>query len=120
MGLQWAYDSDDDAIDGDELAADHQAADEALEAFDDQRTTWSAEQKAVSGVCVAVSQSKANQFAALAARVGAHGIGEPQFVEQRSDAVRSSRLRKRFRVRAAHAIAALTLRRIEREVRLMR
>ncbi|MGZ2749932.1 ParB/RepB/Spo0J family partition protein [Burkholderia stagnalis] len=54
--LEAAYDSDDDSIDGDALEAEHQAAEEALEAFDDRCSGWTAEQKAVSGVLVAVSQ----------------------------------------------------------------
>jgi len=54
--LEAAYDSDDDAIDSDALESEHQAAEEALEAFDERCTNWTAEQKAVSGVYVAVSQ----------------------------------------------------------------
>lgn len=55
--LEAAYDSDDESIDADALEAEHQAAEEALEAFDERASEWTAEQKAVSGVYIAVSQS---------------------------------------------------------------
>ncbi|OXJ06645.1 ParB/RepB/Spo0J family partition protein [Burkholderia sp. HI2500] len=54
--LEAAYDSDDDTIDTDALESEHQAAEEAVEAFDERCTSWTTEQKAVSGVYVAVSQ----------------------------------------------------------------
>lgn len=57
--LDAAYDSDDESIDADALEAEHQGAEEALEAFDERCREWTAEQKAVSGVYIAVSQSGA-------------------------------------------------------------
>ncbi|WP_321944789.1 ParB/RepB/Spo0J family partition protein [Burkholderia cenocepacia] len=55
--LEAAYDSDDESIDGDALEAEVQAAEEALEAFDERCKEWTAEQKAVSGVYIAISQN---------------------------------------------------------------
>jgi len=55
--LEAAYDSDDESIDGDALEAEVQAAEEALEAFDERCREWTAEQKAVSGVYIAVAQN---------------------------------------------------------------
>ncbi|MCA8325967.1 ParB/RepB/Spo0J family partition protein [Burkholderia cepacia] len=55
--LEAAYDSDDESIDGDALEAEVQAAEEALEAFDERSREWTAEQKAVSGVYIAVAQN---------------------------------------------------------------